>query len=200
MKKMFVRCLVSFLVCLSPVIAQPAGNTEMQEALKALGALMGGGTNSAPAISQSQLKGLLPADYEGMKRSNSEAGKNAALGMNITYAMAEYTNAESNIEVKVSDVSAMGQFMKMAQFAWTQSEMERESDSGFERTTKIGGHPAQERYTYRDKSGEIQVMVDGRFMVEIKGSGVEMEQLQGMLKALDLNKLTALKPEPGAAP
>jgi len=200
MKNLLVRCFVSFLVCLSPVLAQPADNPEMQEALKALGVLMGGGTNSAPAISQSQLKALLPTEYDGMKRSSSEAGKNAAMGMNITYAMAAYSGDEAKIEVKISDVSAMGQLMKMAQFAWTQSEMERESDRGFERTTKIDGHPAQERYTYSSKSGEIQVMVDGRFMVEIKGSGVEMERLQGVLKTIDLNKLTALKPEAAAAP
>jgi hypothetical protein len=176
-------------------MAQNNANPEMQDAFKALGALMGANTNQ-PVISQAKIKELLPAEFEGLKRTASESGKNAAFGMNVSYAMATYSKDAASITVKISDISAMGQFMKMAQFAWTQTEMERESETGFERTSKIDGQPAQESYQYAGKSGEIKVMVDGRFMVEINGDGVEMDSMRTIIKAVDLNKLMALKPEP----
>lgn len=167
---------------------------EAEDAMKALSSLFGGGSTNA-AIHFRQLKELLPAEYMGMKRSNTEAGKNAAFGMNIAYAQAEYKKDNSTISVKISDVSSMGSFIRMAQFAWTQTEVEKESDDGYERTGKIDGQPTQESYEYSNKSGKIQVMVGERFSVEASGYGVEMEDIKGLLKAIDLNRLAALKPE-----
>ena len=202
MKKIFTLCCVAGCLVTGSVLAQPAGNPDMQEAMKALGMLMsaGGNTNQAAALHHRQLKELLPTEFEGMKRTSSEAGKNAAFGMNVVYAEATYEKDGADITVKISDISSMGQFMKMAQFAWTQAEMEKESDRGYERTTKIDGHPAQERYVNDGQRGELQVMVDGRFMVEASGNGIEMASLQALMMAIDLNKLAGLKPEAAPAP
>jgi len=164
-----------------------------QDPMAALSAILGGGTNQV--VHHSQLKALLPAEYAGMKRSNSEAGKQAAMGMNISYAEAEYAKDESSLQVKISDVSAMGEWMKFAQYAWLQSEMERETDEGYERTTRIDGFPAQETYQTSDRSGSLQIMVDSRFMVEISGNGVEMETMKGLVSKINLNALKNLKPE-----
>lgn len=164
------------------------------EAMKALGALMGGGSTNA-AIHFRQIKELLPAEFNGMKRSNAEAGKNSAFGMNISYAQADYIKDDARINIKISDISSMGAFMKMAQFAWAQAEIEKETDDGYELTSKIDGHAAQESYEYAGKSGKVQVMVGERFTVEASGSGVEMDDIKGLLKAIDLNKLNALKPQ-----
>jgi len=167
---------------------------EAEDAMKALGSLFGGGSTNA-AVHFRQLKELLPAEFMEMKRSNTEAGKNAAFGMNIAYAQADYEKEGSQISVKISDISSMGSFIRMAQFAWTQTEVEKESDDGYERTGKVDGHPTQESYEYSNKSGKIQVMVGDRFTVEASGYGVEMADIKGLLKAIDLNRLAALKPE-----
>jgi len=167
---------------------------EAEAAMKALGSLFGGGSTNA-AIHFRQLKELLPVEYNGMKRSNTEAGKNAAFGMNIAYAQAEYVKDESQISIKISDISSMGSFIRMAQFAWTQNEVEKESDDGYERTGKVDGHPSQERYEYSGKSGKLDVLVADRFTIEASGQGVEMDEIKGLLKAIDLNRLATLKPE-----
>ncbi|HMO50756.1 MAG TPA: hypothetical protein PKE26_08590 [Kiritimatiellia bacterium] len=183
--------------------AQPAESTpDMQEAMKALGMLFGGGAAGGeqaakPMVHQRQLRALLPESFAGMKRSNTEAGKQAMFGMNISYAQATYAGGTTSIDVKITDISAMGEFMKMAQYAWTNAEMERESDDGYERTTKIAGFPAQESFENNGKNGRIQVMIDGRFIVEIDGSGAEMQTLHDLLKEIDLKKLAALQPEEG---
>jgi hypothetical protein len=200
MKKLFMICSIVFCLGYFNTQAQPAANPDMQEAMKALGMMMSGGaSNNQAAISQSQIKALLPTEFNGMKRTSAEAGKNAAMGMNITYATATYGKGDSSIQIKISDISAMGQFMKMAQFAWTQTEMERETDRGYERTSKIDGFPAKERYENEGKSGEVEVMVDGRFMVQVNGYGIEMDHMLGLIKTVDLKKLVELKPEAAAA-
>lgn len=200
MKKIFTLCFVAGLLLTGSANAQSSGNPDMQEAMKALGMLMGGGNTNNTAVHHKQLKELLPAEFEGMKRTSSEAGKNAAFGINVVYAEAVYEKEGADITVKISDISSMGQFMKMAQFAWTQTEVEKESDRGYERTTTVAGHPAQEKFTHEGKRGELQVMVDSRFMVEASGNGIEMTSLQGLLTAIDLNKLAGLKPEVVPAP
>jgi len=85
--------------------------------------------------------------------------------------------------------------MAFAEYAWLESEVERETDEGYERTTKIDGFPAQESYQTIDKSGNLQIMVDGRFMVELSGSGVEMQTIKDLAAAINLSKLKDLKPQ-----
>lgn len=195
MNKIYWTIIVLLMVSTRPIQAQPPeGMVDPAEAMKALGALMGGGSTNA-AIHFRQLKELLPAEFNGMKRSNTEAGKNAAFGMNIAYAQAEYARDGARISVKISDISSMAGFMRMAQFAWAQAEMEKESDDGFERTGKMDGFPTQENYRHTDKSGGIQVMVGDRFTIETSGTGVEFEELRNLLKAIDPNRLNTLKPE-----
>lgn len=174
------------------------GAANQQDPMAALGMLFGAGATN-PVVHHSQLKALLPAEFAGMKRTNSEAGKQAAMGMNISYAEAEYSNDDASLRAKISDISAMGEFMKMAQYAWMNSEMERETDEGYERTTNIDGFSAMEKYDTSNKSGDLQIMVDGRFMVELSGSGVEMQSVKDLAAAINLKKLQALKPEPPAA-
>jgi hypothetical protein len=197
MKKMLGLCCL-FVAAPLMSFSQPAGAPDMQEAMKALGMLMGGGasTGTAPAsVHFRQLKALLPESYDGLKRTSVEAGKNAAFGMNISHAKAEYSDDQATLNIQIQDVGAMGPFMKMAQFAWAQTEMERETDAGYERTTKLGGHPAQESYDNRSQRGSVQVMVDGRFVVEADGANVPMERIHGLINAIGLDNLAALQPE-----
>jgi len=197
MKSIVFTSVLAVSLSLSAFAQQQPAGTEMQDAMKALGMLMGGGgATNQQVIHQRQLRELLPAEFDGMKRTNVEAGKNAAFGMNISYAQATYSQGSSKIDVKMSDISAMGEFMKMAQYAWAQTEMERESDDGYERTTKIEGHAAQEKYDSRYQTGKVEIMVDGRFMVEVTSAKVPMEKVHALIKAINLGKLASLKPEP----
>jgi len=77
-----------------------------QDPMAALGAIFGANTN--PVVHHSQLKALLPTEFAGMKRTNMEAGKLPSLGFSISYAEAEFSNDESNLRAKISDVGGMG--------------------------------------------------------------------------------------------
>lgn len=193
---MKIAVAIAVLMATPYVCACAQTQDAAQDPMAMLGQLLGGGgTATNPVIHHSQLKALLPAEFSGMKRTNSEAGKQAAMGMNISYAEASYSDDNASLDAKITDISAMASFMRMAQYAWANSEMERESDSGYERTTKIDGFPAKEEYDNSGKYGRVEVMVDGRFIVEVSGSDVDMEKIVGLVKAIDLKKLQSLQPQ-----
>lgn len=176
--------------------AQPQG---MEEALKALGTLMSGGTNAAPVVDFRDLKALLPATLQGMKRTNASGEKSAAMGMTVAYAEGTYeADGGGTINIKLSDNGGLGGIMAFAQASWAATEIDRESDTGFERTTTYGQHKAHEEYDNSGKYGKIEVLVGGRFMVEVSGNDVPFGSIQAAVKQVDLNKLATLKPK--AAP
>lgn len=168
-----------------------------QDPMKALGMLFGaGGTNAA--VHHSELKALLPTEFSGMKRVNSEAGKQNAMGMNITYAQASYSDDNASLDVKITDMSGMGQLMIFAEYGWANSEIERETETGYERTVKLDSFPAKESYDTESQSGKLEIFVDSRFMVEIDGNSIAMEKLKELVSAINLSKLQSLKPKPPA--
>lgn len=50
-----------------------------------------------------------------------------------------------------------------------------------------------EKWDGKDKRGEVDMIVGGRFIIEIRGNGIEMKQLKQAVAAIDLKKLEALK-------
>jgi hypothetical protein len=70
----------------------------------------------------------------------------------------------------------------------------KESTHGFEKSTTVAGYPAFEKWDKSDKSGELTVFVNQRFVVELEGTGMpDNKELQAFLGRTDLKKLAALK-------
>lgn len=197
MKRMRIAVLIATL---APVLAlaQPAGEqpANMEDMMKAMGALMSGGTNAAAVVDFRELKALLPAALDGMKRTNASGEKSGAMGMTVAFAEGTYeADAGGNITIKISDNGGMGGLMAFAQAGWAASEIDRESDTGFERTTTYGQNKAHEEYDNSGKSGKVEILVGGRFMVEVSGNDVTWEAIQAAAKKVDAAKLATLKPK-----
>jgi hypothetical protein len=88
--------------------------------------------------------------------------------------------------------------------AWVNVEIDKEGDSGYERTSTVGGRKAFEKYAKATRSGEYDVIVAGRFVVGMKASGVDLAAFRAIVAALDLDRLESLKtqglPPPAAPP
>lgn len=177
---------------------QPQGEEQagMEDFMKAMGTMLSGATNSASAVVDfRELKALLPAELPGMKRTKASGEKSATMGMTVAFAEGTY-EAEDNgyVELKISDMGGMGGLMAFAQAGWAMTEIDRETDTGFERTTTYNGSKAQEEYDNTGKSGSIKIMVGKRFMVEITGNQVAFDTLKAAAEKIDLKKLEGLKP------
>lgn len=169
-------------------------DANMAEFMKAMQAMSSAASNSASVVDFRELKALLPESLDGFKRTNASGEKNTAMGMTIAQAEARYEQGDSSIEINITDNGGMGGLMAFAQAAWASSEIDRETDTGFERTTTYGSHKVREEFDTADQRGEIEILVGGRFMVKAAGQQVTFEVLQAAAKKVDLDKLAALKP------
>ncbi|HBA85080.1 MAG TPA: hypothetical protein DCZ95_13395 [Verrucomicrobia bacterium] len=188
---------ITAAVCASASVyaQQMPKESDMQDMMKAMTSLMGGGTNAAPTADFREMKALLPLELEGMKRTKASGEKSGAMGMKISYAEGSYEGTDGGaVEIKISDMGGMGGFMAMAQAGWASSEIDRETDTGFERTVMYGNHKALEKFDTSSRSGEIQILVNNRFMVEVSGNDVDFDALKAAAQKVDLNKLAGLKP------
>jgi hypothetical protein len=199
MKSMRLAVLIATL---TPVLALAQAGDEqsaagMEDMMKAMGALMSGGTNAAAVVDFRELKALLPAALDGMKRTSANGEKSGAMGMTIAFAEGTYeAEAGGNITIKISDNGGLGGFMAFAQAGWAASEIDRETDTGFERTTTYGQNKALEEYDNEGKSGKVEILVASRFMVEVNGNDVAWEAIQAAAKKVDTAKLATIKPKP----
>lgn len=170
------------------------------QAMEAMSKAMEAATNNANkgVADFREMKALLPKELSGGLKAEEgypKGQKSGAMGITVSEAECEYRgDGDANLSIKISDIGGMGGMGVMAHAAWASIDIDNESDDGYEKTTKIGGFKAMEKYNKKDKSGELHVFVDGRFIVELRGNNVTVDQMKGSLNTVDLKKLAALKP------
>ncbi len=178
--------------------AMKQGGEGMGEAMKKMGEAFGAATGKkVDPVDFRALKALLPESLPGMKRTKAEGEKAAAMGIHVSKAEGNYQaeGGGSDIEITISDMGTLTGLTAMAAYGWAMTEIDRESESGYEKTTTIGGHKAHEKFDKEGQRGEIDVLVANRFIVEVKGNGIPMDTVKGALSKIDLGKLDAMKGE-----
>jgi hypothetical protein len=184
---------IRFVTMYSVFTASAVHSQNLSGLFGALGAMAGATNQQAVAVVDfRELRALLPETIGAFKRTRAGGEKNSAMGMTMSQADGEYASGTSKISIKIMDFGGTGMAGLMAA-GWAMSEVDRESDSDFERSTTIRGHKALEKYNTHSKSGDIQILVAGRFMVEIIGYDCSHKDIRAAAEALDLAKLAALK-------
>lgn len=144
------------------------------------------------------LTDMLPSSAAGLDQVDKSGEKSGISGMATSYAEARYENADGSkrVTVKVTDVGSMTSLVAFG-MAWMNMTIDKESSSGYERTTKIDGHPALEKFEQGDgySRGELTVVVANRYIVEAKGDGVSMSDIKGAVDDVDLGRLASMKDE-----
>jgi hypothetical protein len=162
------------------------------EAMKQMGEALSGSVKVEP-VDFRVLKELLPEAIADMKRVSSEGSRSNMVGIASSRAEAVYEDGKGGrIAYGITDVGTLTGVTAMA-LAWVNIEIDKEGDSGYERTTTVSGRKAYERYDKATRTGALDVIVAGRFIVGAKASGVEMKVFKEAVAKLDLAKLDALK-------
>jgi hypothetical protein len=171
--------------------AGSGGQVDLNAALGAVGQIVTGGKDVQP-VDFRKLKDLLPEALPGMQRKEASGQSGEAMGLKGSSATARYsdgTNASINIEI--ADMASISGLAALA--AKFDPSMEKETDTGYERTTKVDGQLVHERYDRRAKSGEVGIIIADRFAVTVRGNGVEPGALTGALRQIDLAKLESAR-------
>ncbi len=140
-----------------------------------------------------KLKEMLPSSAGGMERTEATGEKNGTMGFSLSQAEGKYEKDDANMEVNIVDTGGVGGMAMMGMAAWAMAEVDKETATGYEKTTTIDGHKAYEKYDNEGKDGELNVLVGNRFIVTVKGRNVSMDQMKDTLDDIDLSKLAKME-------
>ena len=185
-----VRWMVAALVSVG-VVAAAATNVARAEDPKP--------AKAASTVDFRKLKELMPAELNGLKRTEHNGEKNAFGTVSVSTAKAEYRKnkdqddeKEPSISIEVVDYGGI-EMAKGLAMAWTMAEIDKESDEGYEKTVKVKGHPGMETWHKEGKNGNVQVLVGNRYILTVDTTNIPSEQVLKIVESFPLDKLAALK-------
>ena len=161
---------------------------------KGLAAAAGGGADGVKPVdpvSFRELQTVMP-EISGWERKNP-TGERMTAPFNFSQASATYTNGDARVEEKIMD-SGFNQMLFAPFSMFMVAGYEKETQDGFERSVNIGGNPGFEKWDKGTKNGELTVVVNKRFLVQVEGHDIADEKvLHNILDKTDLAKLSSLK-------
>ncbi len=140
-------------------------------------------------VSFQELKELLPSELAGIPRTEAQGESNGSMGFKISVAKGRYKEEDKSIDVDIMDLGGVGGFAVAGLAAWTLAESERETDTGYERTIKLDGHKGFEKYNNTDKSGELKLFLNERFLVSLEGENLSMDEIKSAFRQINFSKL-----------
>jgi len=154
------------------------------------------GSGGFTAVEASELKGLLPEETAGLTQTEATSATNAVGdGITVVRAEASYGAGDRHVTVTLTDYAeAAGAAGGIPGASWMMIDIQRESDSGYEKTTEIQGYPAREKL-HRGGSTlrcEVDVVVARRFLVAVDARNVAMEEVKRVLDQIGLPRLENL--------
>lgn len=189
-----VAALLLFSVASRPVLADDVTDS-INEALKQYGKgefadAVQSLDYAAQLIRQKkggQLEAFLPKPISGWKaeEAKSQAMGSAMFGGGVTAERA-YVKGDSRVDVKIITDSPMMQGMMMM----FSNPMLATSDGG--KLEKINGEKAIVKYSNENKSGNINVVIAGRFLVTVDGNDVSRSDMIAFAQGIDFKKLAVM--------
>lgn len=146
---------------------------------------------SMEPIEQERLKEWLPKKVKNFKRTRFKTGELAVMGTSSFESNFEDEN-QVNKQININLLDGAGSFAATMIAAFNQGlayNTEEEREYMYKKKVEKQGYIAQEESNSRDSYAKIQFIHNGRFLVEISGNNVEVDELWSFVKALPLNKL-----------
>jgi Yip1 domain/zinc-ribbon domain len=162
---------------------------DVNAALGAVGKIMSGGKDVQP-IDFHRLKDMLPEALPGMQRLEVSGQGGEAMGLKGSSASARYSDGkDASITIEIADMASLSGLRALA--SRFDPNIEKETDTGYERTRRVDGQLVHERYDRASRSGELGIVLADRYAVTVRGHGVPAEALAGALKRVDLTRLAS---------
>ncbi|MSO21891.1 MAG: hypothetical protein EXQ58_01275 [Acidobacteria bacterium] len=92
----------------------------------------------------------------------------------------------SSIHVSLMDMGTLSGLAAMTTVGWAMVEIDKKTETGYEKTSTYQGYKSHEEYNQNRKDGEVTVLVADRFVVEVRGNKLPMEAIMAALSAIDL--------------
>lgn len=104
-----------------------------------------------------------------------------------------YTKGDTRIDVKVVD-SGFAPLLIMPWSMMLATGYSKETSEGYEKAIKVKDQPAFEKWNSESKNGELNILVNKRFLVSIECNGIaDMKALHEVADKMDFGKFASLK-------
>jgi hypothetical protein len=141
------------------------------------------------------LKDKLPEQVGPLNRTSATGEKNSGMGFTISETRGKYSLEDTGqrVEIEIKDMGSMKGWAGLAAWGWTIAEVDKETDTGYERTIEYRGHKGFEEYDNESQEGKIEVFVAKRYMVSVKGWDVPMDLIKEGLDEVPIGELEDMK-------
>jgi hypothetical protein len=136
------------------------------------------------------LEGLMPAMVAGAARGEVTTSANSAGQYSGSSAEAQYLIEDGNLNVKVTDIGAMGAMAALGTAMNVNSS--RKVGESYEKITTENGRLVSESYDADTKHGKYSVLVAERILIEAEGDNVEMATLKSAVDAVGVTRAEKL--------
>jgi hypothetical protein len=179
----------------SGAAAQDQAAKGMEAFAKGLGALAGAaaGGNGKPVdpVSFRDLQ-VVFVPFSGWEMAKP-TGEKMSSPVSYSQAKVRYHKGDANIEVSVMD-SAFNQLLVIPFSTFLTAGYEKETEDGYEKSVKVSGNPGWEKWNSSNKNGELNAVVNKRFIVQIEGRHLDdTKVLYQLADSMQLGKLADLK-------
>jgi hypothetical protein len=142
----------------------------LEEMARGLGALAGGDADVTP-VEPVSFRDLQTAftELDGWEMGKP-TGERMGMPVNFSQASVAYTRGDARIEAKIVD-SGFNQILLAPYTMFLTAGYERETESGFEKSTQVAGYPGWERWSGEAQDGDLNAVVGRRFLVMLEGHG-----------------------------
>ena len=174
--------------------AAAKGANDMAAAMQGMAAALSGGTKDGKPVDPVAFQ-TLQAHLPKVSGWEMEEPQGERMTMPVPFSSVEtnYKKGDARVEVKIVDTG----FAQLLMAPWSMmlaSGYSRESSSGYEKATTIGGNPGIEKWNKSSKNGELDILVGKRFMVTIESHDVDdMKTVQDFASNMNFGALASAK-------
>ncbi len=169
--------------------------SDLQEALDEAGETVREALGGEESVDYRTLEEILPNAVAGLDRVEREGGRTQVLGMSFTAVSAKYAYEDQSIEIDLADLGSLTSLVALGATEWLETEIDRESHRGFERTRKYrrrgNTYPSYEKMD--GDHCEIQICIADRFIIGIEGKRVSMDLCEEARDEIDFRRLERIK-------
>ncbi|MEQ1727442.1 MAG: hypothetical protein ABL982_03600 [Vicinamibacterales bacterium] len=173
------------------------GAEEMAKGFEAMARGLSGGAGG-----DSDVKPVEPVGFRELQtvmptvagwEKGSPSGEKMSSPFSFSQASITYTKGDAQIEQKIMD-SGFNQLLFTPFTMFMAAGYEKETQDGYEKSVNIAGNPGWEKWDKTSRSGELNVVVGKRFLVQVEGHDLDdIKSLHTVLEQTDLGKLSSMK-------
>ncbi len=152
------------------------------------------GENTTEPVSPEELQKLLPNRFSGLEPFEQDAQKTELWGIKISEATEVFQPSSSHWKIKlaITDLGSLAGMTSLIRKDWIKNDVDIRSENGYQKTIYYKNYRALESYNRINNLLKYEVIVNNRFLVEVRGGGTYPHKIREAMEQIDWKRLGEL--------